>query len=278
MRVLALVNAQSTQKALCTKFAEEFDLVGVVVSENKPRKRSKAFSYRRVLNAVAGRTLGSPLTSAWRALVNRYAASYRDFPTQAEKTPVSNVNDAETIAACEELRPDVVVVSGTNLLSAKTITALHERSRFGVLNLHTGISPYVKGGPNCTNWCLAKGWFHLIGSTVMWIDPGVDSGDIVATERTALSGEETLKELHWKVMEHAHGLYLASVRKLGTSPEMVPRISQASLGPRHTFKNHEFSAMEMLSAEANFYRKYSRKTFESQEYRKLAAKFPVFPI
>lgn len=278
MRVLALVNGQSTQKALCTKFADEFELVGVIVSENKPRKKSKVPSYRRLMNAVAGRTLGSPLTSAWRALVDRYAALYRDFPSQAEKTPVSNVNDAETIAACERLRPDVVVVSGTNLLSAKTITSLHERSRFGVLNLHTGISPYVKGGPNCTNWCLAKGWFHLIGSTVMWIDPGVDSGDIVATDRTVLSGEETLKELHWKVMEHAHSLYLGSVRKLSASPEIVPRISQASLGPHHTFKNHEFSTMEMVAAEINFYRKYSTNIFLTEEYRELAAKFPIFPI
>jgi methionyl-tRNA formyltransferase len=278
MRVLALVNAQSTQKALCTKFAEAFELVGVVISENKPRKKAKAPKFRWLLNGVAGRTFGAPLTGAWHALVDRYAASYPDFPGSAQKFHVSNVNDDETIVACESLMPDIVIVSGTNLLSAKTITALHERSRFGVLNLHTGISPYVKGGPNCTNWCLAKGWFHLIGSTVMWIDAGVDSGDIIATERTALSGEETLKELHWKVMEHAHDLYLRSVQKLRTYADQLPRIPQSSVGPHHTFKNSEFSFFQIVAAESNFYRRYSKQTFESEDFQQLADRFPVFPI
>jgi len=37
-------------------------------------------------------------------------------------------------------------------------------------------------------WCLAKNWLHLIGNTVMWIDPGIDSGDLLSTERTPLDG------------------------------------------------------------------------------------------
>src|SRR5207253_2541544 len=115
---------------------------------------------------------------------------------------VRNINDTATREFLQQLRPDLVTVAGTNMVGP-TLLAEASEGR-GVVNLHTGLSPYVKGGPNCTNWCLAEGTFHLIGNTVMWLDPGIDTGRIIASERTPLAGDEDLAELHWKVMEHAH--------------------------------------------------------------------------
>ena len=81
----------------------------------------------------------------------------------------------------------------------------------GTMNLHTGLSPYVRGGPNCTNWCLATGRPWLIGNTTMWIDEGIDSGDLITTECTPLNGSEGLRDLHRKVMDHAHDLVLRAM-------------------------------------------------------------------
>ena len=83
--------------------------------------------------------------------------------------------------------------------------------RIGIANLHIGLSPYIKGCANWTNWCIATKQFHLIGNIVMWIDKGIDSGNLLFTELTLLSGYENLCELHFKVMEHAHKLYIKAI-------------------------------------------------------------------
>src|SRR5262249_1175840 len=128
------------------------------------------------------------LAHTWQSLQARYRDQYPAPPT-TEGPEVSSINDAATLSFLEKSRPDHVVVSGTNMVGRKLLAWLDGR-RCGTINLHTGISPYVRGGPNCTNWCLAMGWYHLIGNTVMWIDAGVDSGDLIATERTLLDGSE----------------------------------------------------------------------------------------
>ena len=78
-----------------------------------------------------------------------------------------------------------------------------------ILNLHTGISPYIKGGPNCTNWCIATKQFEKIGNTIMWLDKGIDTGELLTTENTKFnSTDKSLLKIHMRVMNHAHDLYI----------------------------------------------------------------------
>ena len=143
-----------------------------------------------------------------------------------------------------------------NLVGEDVIEA--SRKNRGVVNLHTGISPYVKGGPNCTNWCLAQGWFHLIGNSVMWLDRGIDSGNLITTERTSLTGDEDQEELHWKVMEHAHDLYVRAISAIAAG-DGVPDVPQQDLGTGPTFHNADWTARAMIRARWNFARRYPRE-------------------
>lgn len=151
------------------------------------------------------------------------------------------------------MRPDMVLVSGTDLLQQPLIDLMGRHGR--VMNLHTGLSPYVRGGPNCTNWALALGGFDLIGNTVMWIDAGIDSGNLVATERTPLDGRETLGQLHLKVMEHAHDLYCRAYRRAADGDEL-PSVPQASIAKGRLFLSKDWTAGRMLEAVTNFRNDY----------------------
>jgi methionyl-tRNA formyltransferase len=251
MRVLVLTTDQPNQTALVRKLAGVCEIVGVVLSSNVPRRRSRRI--RSLTNRIAAHTVGRPLTHAWDSMLERYAAQHDGVPA-ARRVEVDNINDPLTLSTIEEMAPDLVAVSGTNIVGPELIEAAG-RAR-GMVNLHTGISPYVKGGPNCTNWCLARGWFRLIGNTVMWIDAGVDSGNLIATEATALDGTETLEELHWKVMEHAHDLYVRSIAAIAGG-DRVAAVPQTDVGDGPTFANADWSALEMLRARWNFARHYS---------------------
>jgi methionyl-tRNA formyltransferase len=176
------------------------------------------------------------------------------------RTPSSrhlDVNAASVAALIAREAPDLVVVSGTNLLRAPLIEQIAGRAR--IMNLHTGISPYLKGGPNCTNWALALDRLELIGSTIMWLDRGIDTGAIVATEQAPLDGRESLRALHLRVMEHAHDLYTRCYAR-AVAGDALPAVPQTAIGEGMLLRSRDWDTTQMLRALANFYRRYRPDT------------------
>jgi methionyl-tRNA formyltransferase len=269
-----LTSDSGNQRALANKLAKECDVSAIVLSRNVPKKKKRPAERARVLlNRVEGRLVGRPFVKAWLRMRDRYDAAYPSWPTE-RFVRVANVNDVETIRTIEEHAPDYVLVSGTNLVGSAVVKAAARGH--GVLNLHTGISPYVKGGPNCTNWCLAEGLYHLIGNTVMWLDLGIDTGHLITTERTPLDGTEDLDQLHWRVMEHAHDLYVRVVRALAAGKRLA-RVPQDSIAEGRTFYAREWSALPMVRARINF-RQWSPSLFASHKLQRDAASLKLYPI
>jgi methionyl-tRNA formyltransferase len=271
VNAVLLVADEPNQWVLAQKVARVLDVTAVVLSRNAPRKRRRR-SAHTVAAGGARRLLGWPLRAAWETMLRRYEECTRVFPGEAAR--VANVNDRETLDVLRRHKPGIVAVSGTNIVSREVLGEAQRHSR--VLNLHTGISPYVKGGPNCTNWCLATGWFCLIGSTVMWLDGGIDSGPLLATERTPLNGTETLAELHWKVMEHAHDLYVRSLVAIRDGLP-VPRVEQAEIAEGRTFYNADWTATEAVRAYVRFLVGFSPSAVDSRRCNQPSLRLVALP-
>ena len=255
MKVVILTTEQGNQLALCNKLTEHCEVAGIVLSKNVPR-RARPFAQRLAgfASRASVRLLGRPLLEAWNQTQQEYLRRYPALP-DVPVVSVNNVNDDETIELLRQEQPDLIVVSGTNLVNRKTMESAPPKARF--VNLHTGISPFVKGGPNCSNWCLAQRTFHLIGNTIMWLDLGIDSGNIITTEQTTLDGHETLFEMHWKVMEHAHDLYCRVVSLLAKG-QALPSVPQDSIGAGRTYYGVEWNGFAARRALKNFKHHYPR--------------------
>jgi len=191
---------------------------------------------------------------AWVNMLRHYNSRFNDFCISPNLF-CDDVNDSAVASFISDFKPDLVVVSGTNLLKDPLIIEIHKHGK--VINLHTGISPYIKGGPNCTNWCLFLREFNLIGNTVMWLDKGIDSGNIITTEMTPLTGEESLLDLHIKVMDHAHMLYTDSIRRFSKGI-ILPDISQKDFEIKRLFLSKQWGLFQMLIALFNFYVYYHK--------------------
>ena len=275
MKVVILTNRQGNQSALANKIGRHAEVAAVVLSRNIPaRQPGRGKRARLLINRVAGRTVGRPFVRTWFDVLAKYDAQYPKWPT-GNIVEVNNVNDDATIDAIERFEPQLVIVSGTNIVGKRAIETAQRAG--GIVNLHTGISPYVRGGPNCTNWCLAKGWFHLIGNTVMWLDAGIDTGNIIATEQTQLDGSETLFELHWKVMEHAHEMYLRTIRNIGEGKQM-PSVSQKDIAEGSYFDSASWNAAQMLRARNNYHRHYRSFFAESEKRRLVSSDLRLYPV
>ena len=214
-----------------------------------------------MIEKLLDRTLFFSIHKSWRDLLDHNKKQYSSFP-KVENIVVQKINVPEAIQFIQKIQPDLIIVSGTSLLR-KEILSLNIPK--GIINLHTGLSPYMNGGPNCTNWCIAEKKYHLIGNTIMWIDEGIDSGNIITTETFPLNGEEDLLQLHIKTMDHAHDLYVRAIQKIKDDLDNCPKIKQSSIAAGTTYYTRQWTWKNKLQLIKNS--KQLKKYFSSEQYQ-----------
>lgn len=257
MKTLLLCDRSLNQQLLARRLHAVHPLAGIGLVEAPPAAPTRR---PKPLVRIARGIAGLPLRRAWFGMLGECGERAANFP-DVPITALPGVNSDQALALVDRVKPDLVLVSGTDLLRPPIIEAIGRTGR--ILNLHTGISPFIKGGPNCTNWALALGEFDLIGNTIMWLDKGIDSGAIITTERTPLDGSEDLLTLHRKVMDHAHDLYARAYAR-AVRGESLPSVPQDSLGKGRLFLSKQWTTGPILRAFLNFALRFNRANLARQ--------------
>lgn len=224
------------QRALAQKIAARFNVTGIVIDEHKAY--SPARGKRSFVRLILDRLRFRRIYEAWGSLMSFYARQFPHWPG-VPVLRVQTINDKATENFTNKQEADLVVVSGTALIKSPLVNL---PLPIGIINLHTGLSPYVKGGPNCTNWCIANNEWHLVGNTIMWLNAGIDSGNIIATERIDIRSAKNLTEAHIAVMEHAHDLYCRSIGHLVSGQAPPNSVPQSSLGKGNLYLTKMWTA------------------------------------
>ncbi len=259
MKIVLLCGGQPNQVALANKVALEFNLTGIAIEQPRLKKLQR-LSINQLIEKFLNRTVFISIHNAWFNLMKAYKRDFPDFP-RTQKITVTSINSDAVVNFIKQMQPDLIMISGTSIIKNKILELPVPK---GIINLHTGLSPYIKGGPNCTNWCIAEEKFHLIGNTIMWIDAGIDSGDIITTECTPLDGKETLLELHIKVMNHAHELYLKTLKRLENNPASLQKVKQLSIAEGKTYYSRQWTSKVKWRLIKNF--KKLPAYFQSDKY------------
>lgn len=105
---------------------------------------------------------------------------------------VGNHND-ET---CQELlkadQPDILVLGGTRIIKPRIL----EIPKVATLNAHPGLLPWLRGSAS-VGWALYKDFPE--GATVHFIDPGIDTGDIIYREELPVYHSDTYESLNGRI-------------------------------------------------------------------------------
>jgi methionyl-tRNA formyltransferase len=104
---------------------------------------------------------------------------------------VRSINEETVRSRVSSARPDICVVTCTTILSQQTIEAIG----CDILNIHGGHLPDYRGC-HCFFFALYDGRFDCIGSTIHFIDAGVDTGDIVQVVRPAILPDDNAEKLY----------------------------------------------------------------------------------
>tara|TARA_B100002019_G_scaffold175677_1_gene151820 strand:- start:461 stop:1267 length:807 start_codon:yes stop_codon:yes gene_type:complete len=100
--------------------------------------------------------------------------SVADDKSKPKLIAKGEINDSHIVKEIINLNPNLLVCYGSSLIKSDLLKKF--KGRF--LNVHLGLSPYYRGsGTNV--WPLINNQPDMIGATFMYIDTGIDTGEII---------------------------------------------------------------------------------------------------
>lgn len=130
---------------------------------------------------------------------------------------VANHNDATCREFLEAEKPDILVLGGTRIIK----TSILETPRRATVNAHPGLLPWLRGSAS-VGWALYKDMKQ--GATAHFIDPGIDTGDIIVRRELPVYRKDTYESLNARVATLAAELMAESLTFLANGE--APREAQ----------------------------------------------------
>ena len=176
--VLLCSNGDST-RAVYQALKERFGDVTVIMEEDVPRN---LFLKRRLKKLGFFPVFGQVLFMAAVLPVLRNLSRKRidELKKELKVSEIENavhIDSVNTESGREELRkvnPKVVVVNGTRIIGKETLQCVDAK----FINMHAGITPLYRG-VHGGYWALAENKPNLVGTTVHFVDTGIDTGNII---------------------------------------------------------------------------------------------------
>ena len=142
--------------------------------------------------------------------------------------PVSFKDDA-VVEELRALAPDVIAVVAYGKILPQRVLDI---PRLGCINIHASILPELRGaGP--VQWAILNG-LKETGVTGMYMDAGMDTGDIIEIRRTPIDPEENAQSLLDRLADLGGDLLVDLMQRLARG-EALPRTPQdhekATLAP-----------------------------------------------
>lgn len=123
--------------------------------------------------------------------------------------PVKLRNDTESIEYIKKLSPDFIVVVAFGQILPKEVLDI---PKYGCINLHASLLPKYRGAAPI-NWAIIKGE-KSTGNTTMFMDEGIDTGDMLLKSEFPITEEMDFKELHHILMYDGAPLLVDTINGL----------------------------------------------------------------
>ncbi len=212
MRILFMGTPDIAAESLQALLGAGHDICGVFTREDKPVGR------KQVLTAPPVKQL----------------AMEHNIPVWQPKT----LRDGAAEQTVRELAPDIVVVVAYGRLIPLEILCL---PKYGCINLHVSLLPKYRGSAPI-QWAVLNGDAET-GVTIMQLNEGMDTGDILMVSPVKIGPEETSGELFDRVSAQGAATLLECLRAIeaGKATPTPQNEAEATLAPPLTKDMAKFS-------------------------------------
>ena len=191
----------------------EHEILAVVTQPDKPKGRGKALQPTPVKEEAL--RYGSPVY-------------------QPKK-----VREEEFQAVLRELNPDLIVVVAFGQLIPKSILEL---PRYGCVNVHASLLPKYRGAAPI-QWAVIDGEKES-GVTIMKMDEGLDTGDMIAKAVVPLAADETGGSLFDKLSQIGAQLLIDTIPALEAGTAVCEKQPQESPTPYAAMLNKKMGLID----------------------------------
>ncbi|MBO4389856.1 MAG: methionyl-tRNA formyltransferase [Lachnospiraceae bacterium] len=138
--------------------------------------------------------------------------------------PVKIRGNEGFISILRELAPDLIVVAAFGQILPAEVLDL---PKYGCINVHASLLPKYRGAAPI-QWCILNGEKET-GITIMKMDIGLDTGDMILQVKLTISPEETGGSLFDRLAESSGPVLLTAIEKIenGTA-EYIPQDTELS--------------------------------------------------
>lgn len=175
------------------------------------------------------------------------------------------INEPRYVDEIESLHPEIVVAYGCSLIRAPLLAAFDRR----ILNVHLGLSPYYRG--SSTNyWPLVNGSPEYVGATFMYMDSGIDTGEVIHQIRARIYNGDSPHQIGNRLICDVALVYGEIIRKFEKleCPDQVPEPADY-----HYYRRGDFSEQSVKLLHENLMSGMVDKYIEQQ--RKRCAAVPI---
>jgi len=150
-------------------------------------------------------------------------------PIERDVIHVPSANDDRTISTLRALKAKVVIISQTRILSRRVLESIPA----AFINVHTGITPQYRGHHGAY-WSLVNGEPESCGVSVHIVDPGVDTGPVIAQARIIPSPADSYFTYHWLQLAAALPLLIRAIED-ALSGRLVTRKPRTDVDSRQYY-------------------------------------------
>ena len=218
MKIVFMGTPDFAEKSLEGVYNAGHEILAVVTNPDRPKGRGM-------------KMVASP--------VKEFAVSKNLKIYQPEKVR----NNVEFIEEIEALQPDVICVVAYGKILPKEILDI---PKLGCINVHGSLLPKYRGAAPI-QWAVINGE-EVTGVTTMYMDIGMDTGDMILKEEVSIGEDETTGELWDKLSEVGAKLLVKTLKQIedGTAPR-IPQGEDFSMAP---MLNKEMSKINWNSQSA----------------------------
>ncbi len=170
MRVVFMGTPEIAAGVLRTLIASRHEVIGVVTQPDRPNARGNEIIFSDV---------------------KKVALEYSIPVFQPEKA-----SEETFVEKIRELAPDIIIVAAYGQILRENILNL---PRYRCINVHASLLPKYRGA-SPIQWAVINGEKET-GVTIMYMEKGLDTGDMILARKLELAPDETAGSLHDRLME-----------------------------------------------------------------------------
>ncbi len=175
-----------------------------------------------------------------------FFASHDFFMSKTLPVLYKEVNRPCVYNAVKEFKPDLMFVFGASILK-EPILSLLPPGRF--INLHLGLSPYYRGsGTNF--WPFVNEELEYVGATILHIDAGIDTGDIIAHVVPNIETRDNVHIVGCKVIRDSAACLLKVTNMVKNGKELN-RVRQWQIKNGKYYEEKDFNESALLRYKNN---------------------------